>query len=210
MRRVIAIAGGSGSGKSTLAAALVASMGEDHAALLPIDAYYHDLAHLESEEREAVNFDHPDALDLNLFATHIEALRSGRAVECPTYDFTTHCRRSETVNIPARETILLEGILVACRADLRALADRLIFVATDVALRHSRRVYRDQHERGRDLASIERFWARAEDTFAAWGALAEDAADLVVSDPVQAGVMTVMAISSSARFDVRRGKGRRY
>ena len=65
MRRVIAIAGGSGSGKSTLAAALVASMGEDHAALLPIDAYYHDLAHLESEEREAVNFDHPDALDLD-------------------------------------------------------------------------------------------------------------------------------------------------
>lgn len=37
-----------------------------------------------------------------------------------------------------------------------------------------------------------------------------DAADLVVSDPVQAGVMTVMAISSSARFDVHRQKGRRY
>ena len=65
MRRVIAIAGGSGSGKSTLAAALVASMGQDHAILLPIDAYYHDLAHLGYEEREAVNFDHPDALDLD-------------------------------------------------------------------------------------------------------------------------------------------------
>ncbi|CAN5183933.1 DUF5612 domain-containing protein [soil metagenome] len=37
-----------------------------------------------------------------------------------------------------------------------------------------------------------------------------DAADLVVTDPVQAGVMTVMAISSSALFDVRRQKGRRY
>jgi uncharacterized protein with ACT and thioredoxin-like domain len=32
----------------------------------------------------------------------------------------------------------------------------------------------------------------------------------VVTDPVQAGVMTVMAISSSALFDVRRQKGRRY
>ena len=192
MRRVIAVAGASGSGKSTLAAALLEAM--DSAALLPIDAYYHDLSHLAPEDREAVNFDHPDALDLDLYATHIEALRSGRAVECPTYDFTTHCRRSETVNVPARETILLEGILVACRADLRALADRLIFVATDVALRHSRRVYRDQHERGRDLASIERFWARAEDTFAAWGALAEEAADLVVDGSEDVEAMTRLVI----------------
>ena len=169
-------------------------MGNGSAALLPIDAYYHDLSHLAPEDREAVNFDHPDALDLDLFATHIEALRSGRAVECPTYDFTTHCRRPETVSIAPRETILLEGILVACRADLRALIDRLIFVATDVALRRSRRIHRDQHERGRDLASIERFWARAEDTFMGWGALAEEVADLVVEGSEDVEAMTRIVV----------------
>lgn len=194
MRRVIAIAGGSGSGKSTLATALLEAMGNDSVALLPIDAYYHDLSHLAPEEREAVNFDHPDALDLDLFATHIDALRSGRAVECPTYDFTTHCRRSQTISIAPRETILLEGILIACRADLRALIDRLIFVATDVALRRDRRVHRDQHERGRDLASIERFWARAEATFTEWGALAEDAADLVVDGSEDVEAMTRIVV----------------
>ena len=194
MRRVIAIAGGSGSGKSTLAAALLEAMGDDSVALLPIDAYYHDLSHLALEDREAVNFDHPDALDLDLFAAHIDALRSGRSVECPTYDFTTHCRRSETVSIAPRETILLEGILVACRNDLRALIDRLIFVAADVALRRSRRVHRDQHERGRDLASIERFWARAEDTFMGWGALAEEVADLVVEGSEDVEAMTRIVV----------------
>ena len=194
MSRVIAIAGGSGSGKSTLAAALLESMGVNSVALLPIDAYYHDLSHLTPEDREAVNFDHPDALDLDLFAAHIKALRSGRSVECPTYDFTTHCRRSETVSIAPRETILLEGILVACRSDLRALIDRLIFVATDVALRRDRRVHRDQHERGRDLASIERFWARAEATFTEWGALAEDAADLVVDGSEDVEAMTRIVV----------------
>ena len=86
------------------------------------------------------------------------------------------------------------GHLVACRADLRALIDRLIFVATDVALRRSRRVHRDQHERGRDLASIERFWARAEDTFAAWGALAEEAADLVVDGSEDVEAMTRLVV----------------
>ena len=194
MRRVIAIAGGSGSGKSTLAGTLLEVLGNDRVALLPVDAYYHDLSHLAPEAREAVNFDHPDALDLDLFAAHIDALRSGRAVDCPTYDFTTHCRRSETVNIASKETILLEGILVACRSDLRALIDRLIFVATDVALRRDRRVHRDQQERGRDLASIERFWARAEGTFIEWGALAEDAADLVVDGSEDVEAMTRIVV----------------
>ena len=54
MSGVIAIAGGSGSGKSTLAAALLESIGPDRAALLPIDAYYHDLSHLAPADRERV------------------------------------------------------------------------------------------------------------------------------------------------------------
>ena len=37
-----------------------------------------------------------------------------------------------------------------------------------------------------------------------------DAADLVVSDPVQCGVMAVMAVSSSARFDISRQRGKRF
>lgn len=37
-----------------------------------------------------------------------------------------------------------------------------------------------------------------------------DAADLVVSDPLQAGVMAVMAVASTARFDINRQRGRRY
>ena len=37
-----------------------------------------------------------------------------------------------------------------------------------------------------------------------------DVADLVVSDPLQAGVMTVMAIARTAKFDINRQRGRRY
>lgn len=39
---------------------------------------------------------------------------------------------------------------------------------------------------------------------------APKAADLIVSDPVQAGVMTVMAIAKTARFDIRKQRGRVY
>ena len=37
-----------------------------------------------------------------------------------------------------------------------------------------------------------------------------DAADLVVSDPVQAGVMAVMAVADTAQFDILRQQNRRY
>ena len=37
-----------------------------------------------------------------------------------------------------------------------------------------------------------------------------DAADLVVSDPIQAGVMAVMAVADTAKFDLVRQQGRRY
>jgi len=37
-----------------------------------------------------------------------------------------------------------------------------------------------------------------------------DHADLVVTDPIQAGVMAVMAVAATARFDVERVRGRRF
>jgi energy-converting hydrogenase B subunit Q len=37
-----------------------------------------------------------------------------------------------------------------------------------------------------------------------------DVADLVVSDPVQAGVMAVMAVADTARFDLMKQLKRRY
>lgn len=37
-----------------------------------------------------------------------------------------------------------------------------------------------------------------------------EAADLVVTDPVQAGVMAVMAVADTAKFDIRKQRGRRY
>lgn len=180
MNRVLAIAGGSGSGKSTLARALSASLSQNRIAVLPVDAYYHDLSHLPAEDREAVNFDHPDALDLDLFAHHVAELREGRSIACPTYDFTTHCRLPKTQQIEPRDWILVEGILVAATVPLRAAYDCLVFVDTPRDVRWRRRLDRDQRERGRDSASIERFWMRAEGTFEEWGSAALPEADVLI------------------------------
>jgi len=178
---VIAIAGGSGSGKSTLADALVSEIGSSFATVLTVDAYYHDLAHLSLSAREQTNFDHPDALDLALFEQHVLALKRGQTIQQPCYDFETHCRQAQTIEMIPRKWIVVEGILVTATASLRDLYDQVIYVEADSTVRWQRRLQRDQRDRGRDEASIERFWARAEETFMTQGSMASQHADLIIS-----------------------------
>jgi len=180
MVQVVAISGGSGSGKSTLAAAIVSRMGSDAAAVLPLDAYYHDLRHLRPADREQVNFDHPEALDLALFRQHVMALKSGSAVQRPDYDFISHCRLEGSVSLATRPLIVVEGILVASCPALRELYDLLVFVEAESKLRWERRFLRDQTARGRSAASIVRFWERAEVNFEAFGVAARHHADCIV------------------------------
>ena len=178
--QVLAIAGGSGSGKTTLAGALLEVLPPDRVALVSLDTYYHDLSHLALKDRESINFDLPEALDLALFSRHLECLRGGGPVECPDYNFTTHCRRSAGRRIESRPLIVVEGILLAATPALRNLYDYLVFIETPAQLRRDRRHRRDQFERGRDAASIDRFWMRAEESFADWGPVARNSADQVI------------------------------
>ena len=178
---VIAISGGSGSGKSTLADALVSEIGASFATVLTVDAYYHDLSHLPLTERERTNFDHPDALDLALFEQHLLALKRGQTIQQPCYDFETHCRQAQAVEMIPRKWIVVEGILVTATESLRDLYDQVIYMEADNTVRWQRRLQRDQRDRGRDEASIARFWARAEETFMTQGSTASQYADLIIS-----------------------------
>lgn len=151
---ILGIAGGSGSGKSTIARAILGALPEGAGVLLEQDHYYHPQAHLPKEERERVNYDHPDALELDLLASHVRALKEGRAIERPSYDFTTHDRAKETTLVPAAKVIVVEGILVLSDERLRALFEVKLFVDTDADIRLMRRVRRDLEHRGRTFASV--------------------------------------------------------
>lgn len=109
---------------------------------------------LTLEERRTINYDHPDALDTDLLVRHLEELRAGRAVDCPTYDFTQHTRAKKTVAIQPSRVIIVEGILIFQDARLRDLFDIKIYVEADADERILRRVARDIRERGRSLESV--------------------------------------------------------
>lgn len=149
----IGVAGGSGSGKTTIAQAITERL-DGKVALLAHDAYYRHRSDLSFEERNSLNFDHPDSLESELLVRDLESLRRGDAIERPIYDFSQHLRTEETVHIEPAAVVVVEGILVLAESGLRETLDLKIFVDTDPDIRMARRLERDIEERGRTVASV--------------------------------------------------------
>lgn len=150
---VIGIGGPSGSGKSTIADAIQKEV-RDHITILTQDSYYKSFEHLSYEERAKINYDHPQAFDNELLISHIQALKQRIPVQIPVYDFATHLRTEETVQLKPSKIIMVEGILIFENKVLRDLMDIKVFVDTDSDIRVLRRIERDMNERGRTLESI--------------------------------------------------------
>lgn len=151
--KIIGIAGGTGSGKSTLARKIKEALKES-VTLICHDNYYKDSSHLPFEERVVQNYDHPSAFDTELLIEQLGKLKSGEAIDMPTYSFVEHVRNKETIHVEPAKVIILEGILIFENEALRNMMDMKIFVDTDADVRFIRRMSRDVKSRGRDMDSV--------------------------------------------------------
>ena len=150
---IIGIAGGSGSGKSTFARRLTEKF-PDSVSLVSCDNYYKAHDDIPLEERRLLNYDAPEALEFDLMVSHLRALKEGRAVDCPVYDFTLHNRSDKVVRIDPRPVIIVDGILILSDPALRETFDLKIYVETDADERILRRARRDMEVRGRKIDDI--------------------------------------------------------
>jgi len=151
---LIGISGGTGAGKSTIAHRLQSLFPNGELVVIEQDAYYKELGDLSLEDRSRVNYDHPDALDNELLAAQLTALKNGHTIECPVYDFVTHSRKVTSVTVEPRPVIIVEGILLFGMPELRELLDIKIYVDTDPDIRVFRRIRRDMEQRGRTFEQI--------------------------------------------------------
>lgn len=151
---VIGIAGGSGSGKTTLANRLVEKFGEDEVTILRHDNYYKAHDDIPFEERENLNYDHPDAFDTDLLCEHLRLLKEGHSISVSTYDYCLHTRARECIVVHPAPAIVVEGILIFSEPKLCDLMDLKVFVDTDADVRVLRRIKRDVVKRGRSLESV--------------------------------------------------------
>ena len=152
--KIIGVAGGTGSGKTTVVKKIVEALPPHHVAVVPLDSYYNDTSELTSEERRAINFDHPDAFDWPLLSDHVRRLRAGESVEQPTYSYLISNRLPETVHVEPKPVILIEGIMTLVNKELRDMMDIRIFVDTDSDERLIRNIQRDVVERGRTVDMV--------------------------------------------------------
>ena len=150
---IIGIAGGSGSGKSTFARRLTEKF-PDSVSLVSCDNYYKAHDDIPLKERRLLNYDAPEALEFDLMVSHLRALKEGRAVDCPVYDFTLHNRSDKVVRIDPRPVIIVDGILILSDPALRETFDLKIYVETDADERILRRARRDMEVRGRKIDDI--------------------------------------------------------
>lgn len=151
---IIGIAGGTGSGKTTVVRNIVDKLPAGEVVVLPQDSYYKDSSNVPAEERQNINFDHPNAFDWDLLHEHIKLLKDMRPIEQPTYSFLTCTRQAETVHIEPKDVIIIEGILALSDPRLRALMDLKIFVDADSDERLIRVIQRDVIERGRTAEAV--------------------------------------------------------
>lgn len=154
LRVTLGITGGTGCGKTTIAEEISRALGPEHAVILHQDSYYLDLSVLSDHDVHHVNFDHPSAFDWKLLKRQVKALRDGRGVDKPVYNFHTHSRMPETVRVEPRPVLILEGILIFDDPEIRSMMDIKLFVDADPDVRFIRRLNRDVRERGRSLESI--------------------------------------------------------
>jgi uridine kinase len=134
--------------KTTLARRLYEELaGADNVNHIVHDYYYKDISHLSLEERARTNFDHPAALDTDLLVQHIQHLKKGLSCQIPTYDFATHSRTKETIAMPPRQIILVEGILIFCHPELCQELDVKVFVVRAFDIMSGEYTYRSIDDR---------------------------------------------------------------
>jgi uridine kinase len=206
----IGIAGGSCAGKTALAEALARRMAGRESVIVPVDAYYHDLSHLPAEERARHDFDHPSAIDFDLFESDLRALSRGGGRLVPVYDYTTHTRtpRAQWRRVPpaapgrAARVLIVEGLHALYLESVRSVYDLAVFVEAPDEIRLGRRLERDSRERGRTADEIRRRYAEAvTPMYERYVAPMREFADLVLdgSRPV-----TELAAEVVARLEIDR------
>lgn len=150
---VIGIAGGTGSGKTTITRKLMQRFGAD-VSVIYHDNYYKAHHNMPYEERAKLNYDQPDAFDTDQLIEAVRALKKGRSVICPVYDYSIHDRSEKTVTVKPARVVIVEGILIFENKELCSLLDIKVFVDADADVRILRRIVRDVRDRGRSLESV--------------------------------------------------------
>lgn len=156
---IVEVAGGSASGKTSAVAAKLKEKFGEEAIIFSMDDYYHGKTFMEAEANRGneLNWDQPEALNLELLKNHLKELKNGTAIQKPIYSFKTG-EPVGTENLPPSRVIIVEG-LFALDGSVKDEGDIKAFVDIGTHGRILRRLLRDVERTGQKPTDVLKYFS---------------------------------------------------
>lgn len=150
----IGITGGSGSGKTYFLKRLSDRFKADELCLVSQDNYYHPRNMQREDDRGVKNFDLPEAIDHERFVRDIRQLKAGETLTIDEYTFNNPAATPRKLIFKPAPILIIEGLFVQYFRDIEHELDLSIFIEAKDYVKLSRRIKRDNEERGYDLNDV--------------------------------------------------------
>jgi uridine kinase len=156
---IVEVGGGSASGKTVAVSKRIKEHFGEDAIIFPMDDYYHGNGFMRENAEKGIflNWDQPEALDLEFLHEHLTLLKQNKAINKPIYSM----KYSETVDheiLQPSRLIILEGIF-ALNDIIKDQGDIKVFVEIGTHGRLLRRLIRDIERTGKDPSEILKYFA---------------------------------------------------
>ena len=150
----IGITGGSGSGKTHFIKALSSNFKANHVCLISQDHYYRSQESQRIDAEGVRNFDLPESIDREQLHNDIQRLKRGERVVKKEYVFNSPGVIPGVIEFNPAPIIIVEGLFVQYFSEIERELDLKIFIEAKDYLKLSRRIRRDNEERGYDLNDV--------------------------------------------------------
>ncbi|MDD3101718.1 MAG: class IV adenylate cyclase [Patescibacteria group bacterium] len=156
---IVEIAGGSASGKTSAVAKKVKELFDDKALIFSMDDYYRGKKFMdkEAEKGNILNWDQPEALNLELLKEHLQKLEQGKSIQKPIYNFK-EAESTGTEEVQPNKVVIVEG-LFALNESIAPEGDIKAFVDIGTHGRILRRLLRDVERTGQKPIDILKYFS---------------------------------------------------
>jgi phosphoribulokinase len=150
---IVALCGDSGTGKNTLTDGMLQVLGPERIRHICLDDYH--LYDRATRVRKGISILHPDANNLTLMTSQLQALAQGETIIKPVYDHTTGTFSAPEAVQPA-EIIIIHGLHPLFTPALRNLAHVRLYLDPEHALQVQWKILRDSTYRGYTVEEVNR------------------------------------------------------
>lgn len=150
----IGITGGSGSGKTYFIKELAAHFRPDEICLISQDHYYKAKEAQTTDAEGVKNFDLPSSIDHEQLAKDIAELKSGNTLFRTEYVFNNPHAKPQILEFKPAPILIVEGLFVQYFPEIEQELDLKIFIEAKDHVKLTRRIRRDNEERGYDLEDV--------------------------------------------------------